>query len=158
MRLEAPLDDRTRWSPAGQCPIEHAMGVVGSRTSVLLMREAFYGTRRFDDFVERLEIAPATASSHLRTLTNAGLLERSPYREEGERARAEYVLTRAGSDLMPVIIGLFEWGLKYAGGSDQLEYAHDGCGAAVSVTVGCADGHQVGADEIAVRRVRRTPR
>lgn len=158
MRLEAPLDDRTGWSPAGQCPIEHAMGVVGSRTAMLLMREAFYGTRRFDDFVERLEIAPATASAHLRTLTDAGLLARSRYQEQGERARAEYVLTRAGSDLMPVVIGLFEWGLKYAGGSDQLEYAHEGCGAKVSVTVGCADGHAVPADEVEVRRVRRSRR
>ena len=77
------------------CPIERAMGLVGSRSAMLIMREAFYGTSRFDDFVQRVEMAPATASTHLRALTEAGLLKRQPYREPGGRARDEYALTPA---------------------------------------------------------------
>src|SRR5581483_4074411 len=72
------------------CPINRAMGLVGSRSAMLIMREAFYGTRRFDDFVQRVGMAPATASTHLRALTEAGLLQRQPYREPGGRTRDEY--------------------------------------------------------------------
>lgn len=156
MQLQKPLDDRDRWSAVGYCPIEHAMAVVGSRPAMLLMREAYYGTQRFDDFVERVGVAPATAATHLRALTDAGLLERQTYREPGSRARDGYALTAAGLDLMPVVIGLFEWGIRHAGGSDQLEYAHADCGSPVSVRVECAKGHPVESDDIEVRRsVRR---
>lgn len=155
MRLRKPLDDRDRWSAIGHCPIEKAMGVVGSRPAMLLMREAYYGTRRFDDFVERIGVAPATAASHLRALTDAGLLERQPYREPGERARDGYALTEAGQDLMPALIALFEWGVRHAGGSYELEYAHADCGSRVEVHVACAEGHEVGSEDIEVRRVTR---
>ena len=79
--------------PGVDCPIESAMGILGSRAAMLIMREAFYGTSRFDEFVRRVEMAPATASANLRALTEAGLLRRQPYREPGGRARDEYALT-----------------------------------------------------------------
>lgn len=158
MHLEAPLADRTRWSAVGRCPIEKAMAVVGSRPAMLLMREAHYGTTRFDDFVSRVGLAPATASTHLRALTDAGLLERHRYQEPGERAREAYALTSAGLDLMPVVIGLFEWGLRHTDGSDELEYAHAGCGKRVDVRVECESGHEVGFDDVEVRMVRRRAR
>jgi DNA-binding HxlR family transcriptional regulator len=151
MRLRTPLDDRSSWSSVGRCPIEKAMGVVGSRPSMLIMREAHYGTRRFDEFVDRIGIAPATAATHLRALTDAGLLERRPYQEEGVRGREEYMLTHAGVDMMPVVIGLFEWGLRHAEGTDQLEFAHVDCGEPVELRVTCAAGHDLGADEVEVR-------
>jgi DNA-binding HxlR family transcriptional regulator len=158
MRLRTPLDDRDGWSAVGHCPIEKAMGVVGSRPAMLLMREAYYGTHRFDDFVERIGVAPATAAGHLRALTDAGLLRRQPYQEPGERARDGYALTDAGQDLMPVLIALFAWGVRHADGSDELEYAHTDCGSRVEVRVACASGHEVESEEIEVRvRPRRTP-
>jgi len=153
MQLQAPLDDRTRWSAVGRCPIEKAMGVVGSRPAMLVMREAYYGTSKFDDFVERIGVAPATAATHLRTLTEAGLLERRPYQEPGARARDGYALTEAGLELMPVLIALFEWGVRHTDGSGELEYAHAGCGSRVEVHVQCAEGHHVGSEDIEVRRV-----
>jgi DNA-binding HxlR family transcriptional regulator len=130
------------------CPINRAMGLVGSRSAMLIMREAFYGTSRFDDFVQRVEIAPATASTHLRALTDAGLLRRQPYREPGGRTRDEYALTEAGADLMPVVLGLFEWGRRHTGAEPQLELAHTGCGHPVEVSVRCTAGHDVGPEEI----------
>ena len=92
------------------CPVDSAMGLLGSRSAMLIMREAFYGTTRFDDFVRLVKMAPATASTHLRALTDAGLLVRRPYREPGGRTRDEYTLTGAGADLRPVVLGLFAWG------------------------------------------------
>lgn len=151
MQLHAPLDDRTAWSPVGHCPIEKAMAVVGSRPAMLLMREAHYGTRRFDDFVTRVGVAPATASTHLKALADAGLLERRPYQADGARTRDEYVLTPAGTDLVPVVMGLFAWGAKHTDGSDQLELAHAGCGQPAGLRVVCAAGHQLEDDQVEVR-------
>ncbi|HEY0937160.1 MAG TPA: helix-turn-helix domain-containing protein [Trebonia sp.] len=143
--------------PEYGCPIDRAMGLVGSRSAMLIMREASYGTSRFDDFVRLVEIAPATASAHLRALTQAGLLRRQPYQEPGGRTRDEYALTPAGEDLMPVLFGLFEWGRKHTGIHPLVEFSHAGCGAPVEVQVRCAAGHAVGPDEIARHPAARVP-
>jgi DNA-binding HxlR family transcriptional regulator len=126
------------------------MALVGSRSAMLIMREAFYGTSRFDDFVRRVEMAPATASAHLHALEAAGLLTRRPYREPGGRTRDEYVLTAAGADLMPVVLGLHEWGCRHTDAA-PLELAHAGCGEPVEVSVRCAAGHELGNDDVVLR-------
>lgn len=148
MDLHPPLDDRTTWSPIGNCPVEKAMAVIGSRNSMLIMREAFYGTTRFDDFAHRVGMAPATTSSNLKALAEAGLLERRPYRDPGGRSREEYLLTESGRDLMPAMFALFRWGQKHAGGPELLDIAHVGCGESVEVTVACQKHHEVGLDEV----------
>ena len=148
MAAQQPEEGGTVRSFAGHCPIERAMGLVGSRSAMLIMREAFYGTSRFDDFVQRVEMAPATASTHLRALTDAGLLLRRPYREPGGRSREEYALTPAGVDLMPVIFGLFEWGRRHTDVRPIVDFAHAGCGHPIEVRVQCTAGHEVGPDEI----------
>lgn len=155
MLLEENLADRSRWTTAGHCPIERAMGVVGSRNAMLTMREAFYGTTRFDDFAERVAMSPATTSANLRSLTEAGLLERRPYREAGTRTREEYVLTEAGLDLMPVVLGLFAWGSRHAGPRPGVDVAHADCGEPVAVSITCAAGHPVPQDEVELRVVKR---
>ena len=154
MRLRRPLTDRSSWTAIGQCPIEKAMVVVGSRPAMLIMREAHYGTRRFDDFVTRVGLSPATAATHLHALAGAGLLARQPYRDEGMRTRDEYILTEAGTDLLPVILGLFDWGAKHADGNDHLEFAHLDCGRPVAVHLACTGGHNLGAADIEVRARR----
>jgi DNA-binding HxlR family transcriptional regulator len=148
MESQEPVEGGPALFFAGHCPIEKAMGVVGSRSAMLIMREAFYGTSRFDDFVQRVEMAPATASTHLRALTDAGLLERQPYREPGGRTRDEYALTSAGTDLMPVVFGLFEWGRRHTDVQPLVEFAHAGCGHPIEVRVQCTAGHEVAPDEI----------
>ena len=148
MTSQQPQGRGTASSSAGHCPIERAMGLVGSRSAMLIMREAFYGTSRFDDFVQRVEMAPATASTHLRALTDAGLLRREPYREPGGRTRDQYALTPAGTDLMPVVFGLFEWGRRHTDVQPIFDFAHVGCGHPIEVRVQCTAGHQVGPDEI----------
>jgi DNA-binding HxlR family transcriptional regulator len=115
---------------------------------MLIMREAFYGTSRFDDFVQRVEMAPATASTHLRALTKAGLLDRQPYREPGGRTRDEYALTQAGAELMPVLIGLFEWGRRHTEVQPLVDFAHVGCGKPIEVRVQCTAGHDLAPEDI----------
>ena len=101
--LQGVLVDRDGWSAIGECPIEKTMAVIGTKSAMLIMREAYYGTTRFDDFARRVGITKAATSARLTELVDAGLLTRQPYREPGQRSRDEYVLTDAGIDFMPVV-------------------------------------------------------
>ncbi|MGE2834395.1 winged helix-turn-helix transcriptional regulator [Mycobacterium sp. SMC-4] len=148
--LEGALVDRGTWSAVGRCPIEKTMTVVGTKTAMLLMREAYYGTTRFDDFAQRVGITRAATSARLSDLVDAGLLAKQPYREPGRRVREEYVLTEAGLDFMPVVWALFEWGRKHLGGS-PLRLTHRDCGAEATVVLRCTDGHDVAAEDLGVR-------
>lgn len=88
-------------------PVSHAMDVVGEAWTMLILREAFRGARRFDDWLERLAIARSVLARRLKTLTDAGLLIRKPYQQRP--ARYEYVLTAMGRDLYGVAIMLILW-------------------------------------------------
>ncbi|TPG31797.1 winged helix-turn-helix transcriptional regulator [Mycolicibacterium hodleri] len=155
--LQGPLADRDSWSAVGHCPIEKTMGLVGTRSAMLIMREAYYGTTRFDDFARRVGITKAANSARLGELVEAGLLAKQPYREPGQRSRDEYVLTDAGTAFMPVVWAMFEWGRGYFDDT-PLRLSHRGCGAGASVEVRCTEGHDVPPDELAVSLVRRAAR
>lgn len=129
-------------------PIERTLGIVGSRNALLILREAFLGTRRFDDFVRRIGVAPATASAHLRSLVDAGMLRRDPYQEPGSRPRQEYRLTPAGLDFLPVVVALFQWGGTHVGAESGLDLRHADCGAGVHSALQCAAGHEVPVAEV----------
>ena len=154
--LEGHLADRDAWN-ADRCSIAKALDVLGTRSSFLLMREAFYGARRFDEFTRRVGITEAVASARLRELTEHGLLARRPYQEPGQRTRHEYVLTEKGRDILPVALALMAWGDKHLTGERgaPLVLRHAGCGADVAVEVRCADGHAVPLEELSVSAARR---
>ncbi len=137
--------------PAGDnCPIDRAMQVVGTRSAMLLMREAYYGTTRFDEFAARTGITEAVAAKRLRDLVESGLLAREPYQEPGQRTRHEYVLTESGRDLMPAVFALGEWGRKHLPQKGSPWMTHDGCAAPVSVVLLCAEGHPVESDSLVI--------
>jgi DNA-binding HxlR family transcriptional regulator len=139
-------------TPPDVCPISRALAVVGNRSVLLILREAYYGTTRFDDFATRVGIAESMAAARLRDLVAAGLLERRPYQEPGQRTRYEYVLTEAGADLLPVVLGLGRWGEKHRPSEQPtgMHFTHTGCGEPVSAEVRCAAGHHVTIDELTV--------
>ncbi|WP_459963076.1 winged helix-turn-helix transcriptional regulator [Nocardia sp. IFM 10818] len=149
--LEGPLKDLSAWKPDA-CSIAKALDIVGTRSAMLILREAYYGTSRFDGFASRLGITDAAASSALRKLTEAGLLEKRPYREEGKRTRHEYVLTRMGSDLLPAVVALWQWGDEYLqDGTPPLERLEDSTGEPVRVELRSAAGHEVPLENLRVR-------
>jgi DNA-binding HxlR family transcriptional regulator len=143
--------------PVDTCPISRALAVVGNRSTVLILREAYYGTTRFDDFATRVGISESMAAARLRDLVGEGLLERRPYQEPGQRTRYEYVLSEAGADLLPVVLGLGRWGEKHR----PLErptawsFTHSGCGERVASETRCAAGHPVPLDELTIDVPRR---
>jgi len=104
-----------------QCPVVRSLERVGEWWSILILREAFYGSKRFDEFQKRLDIATNMLSRRLTVLVAEGLLERRQYCEKPPRY--EYVLTPVGLDFRPIILTLVDWGNKHfepEGASAQL--------------------------------------
>jgi DNA-binding HxlR family transcriptional regulator len=149
--LQGKLADRDAWSAVGECPVEKTMALLGTKSAMLVLREAYYGTTRFDDFYRRVGITRAAAAARLNELVDAGLLTRRPYREPGQRVREEYVLTQAGIDFMPVVWAMFEWGRHHLPTRSRLRLAHADCGAEATVEIRCAEGHRVAPNELVVR-------
>jgi DNA-binding HxlR family transcriptional regulator len=130
--------DRSRCSVAG------TLAVVGEKWSLLVLREAFFGVRRFADFQRLLGAPKAVLSDRLATLVEQGILARVPYQPEGERQRHEYRLTTKGRDLYPTLVALMQWGDAYlSDGPPPLELQHRDCGAAVHLELRCEAGHDV---------------
>lgn len=91
-----------------QCPVARSLERVGEWWSILILRDAFYGLTRFDEFQKSLDIAPNMLTKRLNALVDSGLLERRQYSEKPPRH--EYVLTERGRDFRPVMWALMEWG------------------------------------------------
>jgi DNA-binding HxlR family transcriptional regulator len=93
------------------CPIARGLDRVGEWWSILIMRDAFRGKTRFDQFQKSLGIAPNILSRRLRGLVEAGLLEKIRYNDRPPRD--EYVLTQIGQDFRPVLWAMLAWGNKH---------------------------------------------
>lgn len=90
------------------------MELLGERWTFLILREAFWGVRRFSELQRNLGIARNILSSRLQTLVSSGILERRKYRDEPERY--EYKLTEMGRDLYPAVVALMRWGDRHLAG------------------------------------------
>jgi DNA-binding HxlR family transcriptional regulator len=93
------------------CSIARALEIVGERWTLLIIRDAFLGLRRFDQFQESLGIARNVLTDRLNRLVEEGILTRVRYSERPERY--EYRLTSKGRDLAVTLAGLRQWGDKY---------------------------------------------
>jgi DNA-binding HxlR family transcriptional regulator len=95
------------------CSIRRALDVLGEKWTLLVLREAFYGLSRFDDFARALGCGRGVLSARLKTLTDANVLERREYKEPDRRTRTEYRLTDKGRDLFPAILALSQWSERW---------------------------------------------
>lgn len=98
---------------AASCSVAAAVAFIGDRWSLLLLREAFKGVRRYDDFLRHTGCSTAVLAVRLKKLVDAGIFRKQDYHAPGERPRAEYRLTAKGVDLLPVIVGLLQWGDRH---------------------------------------------
>src|SRR5205823_14162396 len=156
IRMTGELDPREGWV-ADRCTLARALDVVSTRSACLVLREAFYGTTRFDEFAERAGISEPVTAARLRELVAEGLLAREDYRDPGQRTRQRYRLTDKGADLLPALAALMQWGdrwLDERGGGVELRH-HD-CGERVAVQLRRPPGHDVGGAELDL--VARRPR
>lgn len=110
------------------CPVARALDVVGDRWSLLLVRDAFDGVRRFSDFQRRLGMSRSMLSQRLQALQDSGVLAQQPA-ADGSRYH-DYVLTAQGQALFPLVVALRQWGegFLFAEGEprSQLLTIHDG--------------------------------
>ena len=130
---------------ADQCSIAASLGVLGEKWTLLVLREAFSGIRRFEDMLARTGAPRQVLSARLARLVDEGILRRVPYRETGQRQRTEYRLTDKGLDLYPILVALMHWGDRWAipMAAPPVSLHHRGCGAAVGLQLRCADGHDL---------------
>jgi DNA-binding HxlR family transcriptional regulator len=110
------------------CSIARSLELVGERWTILIIRDAFLGRRRFEEFQRSLGIARNILQSRLERLVDAGILRRERYQEHPPRD--EYRLTEKGVDLWPVIVDLLQWGDRHASGPEgpPVLLRHRGCG------------------------------
>lgn len=128
------------------CSIAATLALVGEKWSLLVLRDAFNGVRRFDDLHERIGAPRQVLSTRLARLVDEGILRRVPYREPGQRQRYEYRLTDKGMDLYPVLVALMHWGDRWAGdpAGPGVTLHHRGCGADIHLALQCDSGHELG--------------
>ena len=148
VRMSGPLSPRAAWQ-ATSCSMARALDVVSSKSALLILREAYYGTTRFDDFAERVGISEPVAAARLRELVDEGLLERVPYREAGQRTRMAYRLTDKGGELLPLLVSLMQWGDRWlAPAGPPVVLRHRECGETVHAELRCRAGHKAGAEDL----------
>ena len=139
---------------AERCSIARSLEVVGQKWSLLILREAFWGRTRFAEFRARLGVAPDVLTDRLGRLVDADILERRPYRDDGEREREEYVLTEAGRDLLPVLAAMSAWGDVYepSGFGPAALYADRESGTPLRLAFVDADGTEHDTAQVEVVR------
>lgn len=130
-----------KWDDIDQqtCSVARALSVVGERWTMLILRDAFLGTRRFDQFQNNLGITRHRLSERLGKLVEQGVLTKVPYQQRP--LRHEYRLTRKGLALYPVMMSLARWGDDWMdkGQGAPLEYEHHKCGHTVRATLTCSE-------------------
>lgn len=117
------------------CPIARTLDLVGEWWTLLIVRDALRGARRFDDF-KATGIADNVLSARLKRLTQAGILKRQRYQTHPDRY--EYLLTEKGRALGPVVLALRSWGKRFTKGSDASHVVHKACGGNVELDLRCA--------------------
>jgi DNA-binding HxlR family transcriptional regulator len=119
------------------CSIARTAAVLGERWTLVILRQAFRGMRRFEDIQRDLGIARNILADRLQTLVAEGILERRPYQDRPPRY--EYRLTQKGRDLYPVLIALMEWGDRYTAGEAgaPVVLVHEPCGHETSPRFVC---------------------
>ena len=142
----------TRTRGYGQyCPVARTLDLLGDRWTLLIVRDALLGRRRFDDFQRSLGIARNILSDRLNRLVEAGIFERTPYQQRPERF--EYTLTDKGQELRIALLALMHWGDRHlapAGPPRIVE--HVGCGGTAVEKLVCSDcGAELGPGDVSSR-------
>jgi DNA-binding HxlR family transcriptional regulator len=131
------------------CSIARTLEVVGERWTMLVLREAFGGARRFEDFQRNLGVARNVLATRLAALVRHGILARVRYQERPRRF--EYRLTEKGFDLYPIVVAMMRWGDRWLAGKDgpPLVLIHKACEHDITPALACGHcGEPIGARDI----------
>jgi DNA-binding HxlR family transcriptional regulator len=121
---------------ARHCNLARSFELIGDRWTLLILRSALYGVRRFDDLQADLDIPRSVLSNRLAGLVETGIMERKEYREDGQRTRIEYPLTKMGAALGLPFIAMTAWGDKWLGrGSSPFTLRSKSTGQKLSIAL-----------------------
>ena len=144
-----PLPGRPS-APASLCPIARSAALLGDRAILLILRELFFGIRRFDAIQRNTGLTPQLVSARLRLLDRQGVVERRPY--QAHPPRHDYWLTATGQDLFSVLYAMRNWAERWSYPTPQpdlaIRYTHRGCGHDVgleTICPGCGEELRYGA-------------
>ena len=144
MRTPLPFEVMYELERPVECSIGRAMDILGERWTFMILRESFYGVRRFSDIQRNLGIARNILSTRLQRLVAAGILERVLYHAEPERY--EYRLSESGKDLYPAIVTVMSWGDRHLKEQDEccppVVLRHNACGHEADAVLVCAHCRQ----------------
>ena len=116
------------------CALARALEVVGERWTLLILRDLFFGVRRFSDLQVHLDVPRAVLSARLARLVGTGIIERRPYRA----GRDEFLLTDAGLELWPIVHRLMQWGERHLVGDGPVRlFSHAACGTVLTHEGAC---------------------
>jgi DNA-binding HxlR family transcriptional regulator len=123
---------------AMECSIARTLDAIGDRWSLLILRDSFYGVRRFDDFQRDLGVARNILTDRLQKLVAKGILERRQYQERPPRF--EYRLSARGRDLVGVVLAMMRWGDRWTWDGDApVTVTHTKCGHVTEPVVACSE-------------------
>ncbi len=137
--------------PRQDCALARALEVVGDRWTLLILRDAFYGVQRFNDFQAHLDIPKAVLSERLSRLVDEGILERES--DPGHAGRHLYRLSSAGRELWPALHALLVWGGRHRGPSGR-SFLHAACGTPLDDAGACPACHLTPAPEAILTQPR----
>jgi DNA-binding HxlR family transcriptional regulator len=139
------------------CSIAATLEVIGDPWTLLVIRDAFQGLTRFEQWQDRLGVARNVLAARLKTLVQHGVLEPRLYSERPPRN--EYVLTAKGKDLSAVLVTLHAWGDKYVYGDTDsgIDLVHKTCGHTLNPRIACAHCEEIvkGRDILLTRKANR---
>ncbi|MBL4711091.1 MAG: helix-turn-helix transcriptional regulator [Gammaproteobacteria bacterium] len=132
------------------CSLANALELIGERWTLLILREAFYGSCRFEDFQQHLGIARNILTARLSKLCDSGVLQRVPVKEGAKRH--EYRLTPMGRDLFPALIALNQWGDRWLHDAGApVQFVEHATGQEISaVSIQAEDGRKLDARDLII--------
>lgn len=125
-----------------ECSVARTLDTIGDRWSLLILRDAFYGVRRFEDFRDDLGVARNILTDRLQKMVSHGVLDRVQY--EDKPPRFEYRLTDKGKELLPVVLTMMQWGNKWTQEDEKgpITLTHLTCGHEAKAVVTCSHCHE----------------
>ncbi|MBU1100033.1 MAG: helix-turn-helix transcriptional regulator [Bacteroidetes bacterium] len=145
--------ERLKKLDRSDCPIGKSIDEIGDKWIMFILRECFFGFRRFEDYQSILKISRSVLTSKLKLMVERDLLKKNEYKTDNQRSRCEYTLTDKGRDLFKVLMAFFEWAHEHILEEGQHPYylAEKNTGEIVKLSVTKESGETIRPRDVRVK-------
>jgi len=139
------------------CPVVKSIQELGDKWILLILRECFFGVKKFDDFQSNLNISRSVLTKKLSQMLENNLLEKSEYQKNNQRVRNEYLLTEKGKELLPLVASLIDWGNKYKveNGQETIELVGRSYANTVNLKLENQLGEQLDFSKVTIKKIKK---